>query len=95
MWILYFIIENGEVNELLNVELKGNRAIIDVRVQAIAGEHPGRDILKYVKSAPKDIEFEIHVPHGAKPLVKKLEDIGMKVTTNKVNENHYYLVVRH
>ncbi|GGM29582.1 hypothetical protein GCM10011351_14600 [Paraliobacillus quinghaiensis] len=77
---------------MLAVKLKGNRAIIDVRVQAAAGEHPGNDILKYVESAPKDIEFEIHVPHEAKPLVKKLEGIGMNVTTNKVDENHYYLI---
>ena len=80
--------------QLLDVTLTGNRAIIDVRVQAVAGEHPGHDILKYVKSAPKDIEFEIHVPHEAKPLVKKLEGIGMKVTTNKVDENHYYLIAK-
>lgn len=79
---------------LTDVTLKGNRATIDVRSQAIAGEHPGHDILEYIKSAPTDIEFEIHVPHVAKPFVKKLEEIGLKVTLNKVNENHYYLIVK-
>ncbi|WP_138417769.1 amino acid decarboxylase [Aquibacillus sediminis] len=78
---------------MIDIQLEGKRAIIDVRLQALAGEHPGNDVINYIKKSPSDRDFEIHVPHKANPLLKKLEDIGMNVIRHKVKEDHYYLII--
>jgi len=78
---------------MLDVQMEGKVAVIDVRERALKGEHPGDELIEYIRQAPNDIVFEIHVPHEAKPLVKKLDGIGMNVILNKVTDGHYYLVV--
>jgi len=75
------------------VKLEGNLAVIDVRQQALKKEHPSDKVLDYIRQAPSHTVFEIHVPHMAQPLVEKLEDLGMEVSRNKIETNHYYLVV--
>lgn len=81
---------------MLEVRMEGKVVVIDVRKRALRGEHPGNEVMDYIKKSPVDMIFEIHVPHEAKPLVKKLEEeIGMVVQPNKVEEGHYYLVASH
>lgn len=77
---------------MIDVQIKGKVAIIDVREQALRKEHPGNEVLEYIKNAPANLTFEIHVPHEAKPLIKKLESRGMDVQQHKVQKDHYYII---
>ena len=36
---------------------------MDIRERVLKGEHPRREILNFVKSAPVGTIFEIHLPH--------------------------------
>ncbi|WP_461183488.1 amino acid decarboxylase [Virgibacillus kimchii] len=76
---------------MLDVKMEGELAIIDVRKQALKKEHPGDKVLEFIDQAHVGIVFEIHVPHKAQPLVEKIEEMGLKVSTNKLEEDHYYL----
>lgn len=74
---------------MLDVLIDGKRAIIDVRERIKNGEHPRFEILEYIKQAPDGMVFEIHLPKRGQPLVKGLEEMGLKATVDEVGEGHF------
>lgn len=77
---------------MLNVQIEGNTAIIDVREKIQNGEHPRNEILDYVKKAPTGTVFEIHLPLRAEPLVTVLTTLGMTAIINELAPEHYRIM---
>ncbi|HEX7057302.1 MAG TPA: amino acid decarboxylase [Bacilli bacterium] len=77
---------------MLEVQYKGNIAVIDVRERILKGEHPRFEIINFVKEAKKGTIIEVHLPHRAQPLVKGLEEIGINAVLNELSPNHYRLM---
>ncbi|MED4202420.1 amino acid decarboxylase [Neobacillus mesonae] len=73
-------------------QLEGKRLVIDVRERIAKGEHPRREILNAIKSAPVGTIFEIHLPHRAEPLVANLQSFGMNVIVNEIEPMHFRLM---
>lgn len=68
------------------------RAVIDVRERIAKGEHPRREILNFIKSAPIGTIFEIHLPHRGEPLIATLQSLGMNVIVNELEPMHFRLM---
>lgn len=77
---------------LLNIQMDGNRSIIDVREAIKGGAHPRFEIVDYVKQAPINTIVEVHVPRYAKPLIKDLEKLGLVVEVIKRHAEHYLVI---
>lgn len=77
---------------MLDVQLEGKRALIDVRERILKGEHPRNEIFDYVKQAPVGTIVEIHLPHKAGPLVKGLEGFGLSVISNQFGPDHFRML---
>lgn len=77
---------------MLDVQMDGRRAIIDVRERIKKGEHPRNEIFDYVKNTPAGTIIEIHVPHQPQPLIGGLEGMGMNVITDQLDIGHFRLV---
>ncbi|MFE8698737.1 amino acid decarboxylase [Cytobacillus sp. FJAT-53684] len=77
---------------MIDVQLDGERAIIDVRGNIARGEHPKNEIFKYVKEAPVGTIIEIHVPFRAEPLIGALSSFGLNVTITELAPDHFRLM---
>lgn len=77
---------------MLNVEMDGKRAIMDLRPQILAGEHPRGAVFEYVKESEVGTIFEIHTPRVPKPLIKGLEDMGLNVIVDELEPDHIRVV---
>ncbi|MBP2242684.1 hypothetical protein J2Z40_003264 [Cytobacillus eiseniae] len=77
---------------MLDIQLDGNRAIIDIRGNIARGEHPKNEVFKYVKEAPVGTIFEIHVPFYAEPLINALSSFGLNVTVTELASDHFQLM---
>jgi len=74
---------------MLNVQMDGKRAIIDLRPLILAGEHPRHKVFEYVKQSNIGTIFELHTPRLPKPLIKGLEDLGLEVTVDELAADHF------
>ncbi|WP_062354451.1 DUF2249 domain-containing protein [Bacillus kwashiorkori] len=79
---------------MLDVEKIGDLVKIDVRERALRGEHPGHEVMEYIKQAPNNLTIEVHVPHEPTPLMMKLEMLGYEMSVNKISDEHFCLVVK-
>ncbi|WP_102347255.1 amino acid decarboxylase [Bacillus sp. Marseille-P3661] len=77
---------------MLNVQKEGNKAIIDVRANILAGEHPRNEIIEYVKEAQAGTVFEIHLPKRAEPLVNALTSLGMNAIISELEPGHFRIM---
>jgi hypothetical protein len=73
-------------------QIEGQRAVIDIRERVLKGEHPRREILNFVKTAPVGTIFEIHLPHRGEPLVATFQSLGMNAIVNEVEPEHFRLM---
>lgn len=72
--------------------MDGSRAIIDLRPQILAGEHPREKVFEYVKQSPIGITFELHTPRLPKPLIKGLENLGLHVIVDEIEKVHFRII---
>lgn len=72
--------------------MDGKRAIMDLRPQILAGEHPRGAVFEYVKESEVGTIFEIHTPRVPKPLIKGLEDMGLNVIVDELEPDHIRVV---
>jgi len=77
---------------MLNVQMDGKRAIIDLRPQILAGEHPRQKVFEYVKQSNIGTIFELHTPRLPKPLIRGLEDLGLEVTVDELDVGHFRII---
>jgi hypothetical protein len=75
-----------------NFQIDGKKAVIDVRERIAKGEHPRREILNFIKSAPVGTIIEIHLPHRGEPLIASLQSLGMNVIVNELESMHFRLM---
>jgi hypothetical protein len=75
-----------------NFQIDGKKAVIDVRERIAKGEHPRREILNFIKSAPVGTIIEIHLPHRGEPLIASLQSLGMNVIVNELEPMHFRLM---
>jgi hypothetical protein len=75
-----------------NFQIEGKRAVIDIRERVLKGEHPRREILDFVKSAPVGTVIEVHLPHRAEPLVANFQALGMNAIVNEIEPGHFRLM---
>ncbi|MGG3467070.1 amino acid decarboxylase [Neobacillus pocheonensis] len=68
------------------------KAVMDVRERIAKGEHPRREIINFVKTAPVGTIFEIHLPFRAEPLIGNLQSLGMNVIVNELELMHFRLM---
>ncbi|MCM2533929.1 amino acid decarboxylase [Neobacillus pocheonensis] len=73
-------------------QLEGKRAVLDIRERIAKGEHPRREILNFIHSAPIGTLFEIHLPHRGEPLIANLQSLGMNVIANEIEPMHFRLM---
>ncbi|MEH7179994.1 amino acid decarboxylase [Neobacillus vireti] len=73
-------------------QMEGKKAVIDIRERVLKGEHPRREILNFVKTAPIGTIFEIHLPHRAEPLVATFQSLGMNAIVKEIEPGHYLLM---
>jgi hypothetical protein len=73
-------------------QIDGKKAVIDVRERIAKGEHPRREILNFIKSAPVGTIFEIHLPHKGEPLIATLQSFGMNVLSKEIEPMHFILM---
>lgn len=73
-------------------QIENKRAIIDIRERVLKGEHPRREIINFVKSAPVGTMFEIHLPHRGEPLVATFKSLGMNAIVNEIEPGHFRLM---
>ena len=73
-------------------QIEEKRAVIDLRKRIKNGEHPRKEILDFVKSAPVGTVFEIHLPHRGEPLIAGFQAIEMNVVVNEVEPEHFRLM---
>jgi hypothetical protein len=73
-------------------QIEEKRAVIDLRERIKNGEHPRKEILDFVKSAPIGTVFEIHLPHRGEPLIAGFQAIGMNVIVNELEPGHFRLM---
>lgn len=78
---------------MIDVQLDGNRAIIDVREVIKKGGHPKGEIMKYVDEAPQGTVIEIHTPYRTQPLIAGLEGMGYNVIVNELDPEHFRILV--
>lgn len=77
---------------MLDVQMEGTKAVIDVRKRIMNGEHPRNEIFDYVKQADLGTIFEIHVPHEAPPLHNGLKGFGLNVVVDELEPGHFRMV---
>jgi hypothetical protein len=75
-----------------NFQIEGKRAVIDIRERVLKGEHPRREILDFVKSAPVGTVIEVHLPHRGEPLVANFQALGMNAIVNEIEPGHFRLM---
>ncbi|MEO2078070.1 MAG: amino acid decarboxylase [Bacillus sp. (in: firmicutes)] len=73
-------------------QIVDKKAILDVRERIAKGEHPRREILNFIKSAPIGTIFEIHLPHRGEPLIATIQSLGMNVIVNEIEPMHFRLM---
>lgn len=73
-------------------QIEGKRAVMDIRERVARGEHPRREILNFIRSAPVGTIFEIHLPHRGEPLIANLQSFGMNVIVNEIEPMHFRLM---
>ena len=74
---------------MLQAKWEDKKAIIDLRERILNGEHPRHEVFDFVKSSPEETIFEIHVPRPAKPLRDGLEEMGLNVSLDELDEEHF------
>ena len=70
-------------------QIVDKKAVMDVRERIAKGEHPRREILNFIKSAPVGTIFEIHLPHRGEPLIGSIQSLGMNVIVNELEPMHF------
>ena len=75
-----------------NFQIEGKKAVIDLRERIANGEHPRREMLNFIKSAPVGTIIEIHLPHRGEPLIASLQSLGMNVIVNELEPMHFRLM---
>lgn len=75
-----------------NFQLEGKKAVLDVRERIAKGEHPRREILNFIKSAPVGTVIEIHLPHRGEPLIATIQSLGMNVIVTEIEPMHFRLM---
>ncbi|MEH7298958.1 amino acid decarboxylase [Neobacillus drentensis] len=73
-------------------QIVDKKAVMDVRERIAKGEHPRREILNFIKSAPVGTIFEIHLPHRGEPLIGSIQSLGMNVIVNELEPMHFRLM---
>ncbi|MDR6124949.1 hypothetical protein QFZ87_004546 [Bacillus sp. SLBN-46] len=73
-------------------QIVDKKAVMDVRERIAKGEHPRREILNFIKSAPIGTIFEIHLPHRGEPLIGSIQSLGMNVIVNELEPMHFRLM---
>ncbi|WML57510.1 amino acid decarboxylase [Neobacillus sp. PS2-9] len=73
-------------------QIVDKKAVMDVRERIAKGEHPRREILNFIKSAPVGTIFEIHLPHRGEPLIVSIQSLGMNVIVNELEPMHFRLM---
>ncbi|TDL66612.1 amino acid decarboxylase [Rhodococcus qingshengii] len=73
-------------------QIENKRAVIDIRERVLKGEHPRREIINFVKSAPVGTIFEIHLPHHGEPLIATFQSLGMNAIVNEIEPAHFRLM---
>ena len=74
---------------MLQVEYRGNIAVVDVRERINRGEHPKQEIVGFVNDAKPGTIIELHLPHRADPLVQALKSVGISAIMNEMGPSHY------
>ncbi|HEY2420849.1 MAG TPA: amino acid decarboxylase [Neobacillus sp.] len=75
-----------------NFQIVDKKAVMDIRDRIARGEHPRREIMNFIKSAPVGTIFEIHLPHRGEPLIASLQSLGMNVIVNELEPTHFRLM---
>lgn len=75
-----------------NVEKDDNRQVFDLRERILNGEHPRGEMFEHAKKAAPGTILEIHTPRRPVPLLKGLEEIGMDITVDEIEEGHVRVV---
>jgi hypothetical protein len=73
-------------------QIENQRAVIDIRERVLKGEHPRREIIDFVKSAPVGTLFDIHLPHRGEPLIATFQSLGMNAIVNEIEPTHFRLM---
>lgn len=73
-------------------QIENQRAVIDIRERVLKGEHPRREIINFVKSAPVGTIIEIHLPHRGEPLVATFQSLGLNAIVNEMEPDHFRLI---
>jgi hypothetical protein len=73
-------------------QIVDKKAVMDVRERIAKGEHPRREILNFIKSAPVGTIFEIHLSHRGEPLIGSIQSLGMNVIVNELEPMHFRLM---
>jgi hypothetical protein len=89
---LEIILLLGDERRMSSFQIENQRAVIDIRERVLKGEHPRREIINFVKSAPVGTLFEIHLPHRGEPLVATFQSLGMNAIVNEVEPAHFRLM---
>lgn len=77
---------------MLEVEYRGNIAVVDVRERIKRGEHPKQVIIDFVQDAKAGTIVELHLPHRGEPLVQALKAMGISAISNEIAPDHYRLM---
>jgi uncharacterized protein (DUF2249 family) len=76
----------------ISPKIDGNHILIDVRDIIRKGMHPRGEILQVVREARTGSVIEIHVPHRTQPLIKAIEDMGLKVAVTEVEPGDFRIL---
>lgn len=77
---------------MFDVKIDGKRSIIDLREIILNGGHPRRKVFQYITNAEVGTILELHTPRYPKPLVKGLEDLGLKVIVDEIEPDHVRVI---
>lgn len=72
-----------------NVQNESKHVVFDLRERILTGEHPRNEMFEYMKQAPVGTVALIHTPRRPNPLIKGLEQLGMKVTVDEVEPGNF------
>lgn len=77
-----------------DVHNEGKRVVFDLRERILSGEHPRNEMFEYMKQAPIGTVALIHTPRRPNPLIKGLEQRGMKVTVDEVGPGNFLVTTK-
>lgn len=73
---------------MFDIKIDGKRSIIDLREIILNGGHPRKKVFQYITNAEIGTILEIHTPRYPKPLVKGLEELGLRVIVDELEDDH-------